>query len=244
MIQELELSDRIIQYDLERKKVKNINLRIKPDGSVFVSANETVGVDMINDFMLSKERFIINALCKYEEAKKYAPKDKEFVDGESFTVLGHERRLKVSPANKNYVESDEAYIYLFVKDIGDTELKQKTMDKWLQLKCKETIKLLCETIYPAFQKYDVDFPELRFRNMISRWGSCQPKRKIITFNYALINAPVMCVEYVIVHEFVHFLVPNHSRKFYEFLSVFLPDWQERKKMLEMYGVNTNDGFAV
>ncbi len=243
MIQKLELSDRVIQYDLERKRVKNINLRIKPDGSVFVSANEAVDVKSINEFMLSKERFIITALCKYEEAKKYAPKSKDFIDGESFTIFGHERRLKVNPANKNYVESDEAYIYLFVKDTGDTELKQKTMNKWLQLKCKDTIKLLCEAIYPAFQKYDVVFPELRFRNMISRWGSCQPKRKIITFNYALINAPVMCIEYVIVHEFVHFLVPNHSRKFYELLSVFLPDWQERKKMLESYGVYIENGFA-
>ncbi len=105
MIQELELSGRVIQYDLERKKVKNINLRIKPDGNVFVSANESVDVNSINEFMLSKERFIINALCKYEEAKKYAPKDKDFVDGESFTIFGHERRLKVNPANKNYVES-------------------------------------------------------------------------------------------------------------------------------------------
>ena len=66
--------------------------------------------------------------------------------------------------------------------------------------------------------------------MISRWGSCQPKKSILTFNYALINATISCVEYVVVHEFVHFLVANHSRKFYEQISVFLPDWQERREL--------------
>jgi hypothetical protein len=68
--------------------------------------------------------------------------------------------------------------------------------------------------------------------MISRLGSCQPKKSILTFNYALINAPISCVEYVVVHEFVHFLVANHSRKFYEQISVFLPDWQERRELLK------------
>ena len=137
MIQELKLSDRTIHYDLQRKKVKNINLRVKPNGDIFISANKSVSTNTINEFILTKEKFIINAIDKYEEAKKYAQKPKEYVDGETFFICGHERRLKVKSANKNYVESDEAYIYLFVKDTGDTELKRKTMDKWLKLKCKE-----------------------------------------------------------------------------------------------------------
>lgn len=236
MIHELELSDRRIKYDLQRKKVKNINLRIKPSGDIFVSANKSVSVKKINDFVLSKESFITKALDKYAEAKKYAPKPKEYIDGETFLICGHERRLKVNESNKNHVESDEAYIYLFVKDTEDTILKKKTMDKWLKAYCKETVSLTCEAIYPKFQKYGVAFPELKFRNMISRWGSCQPKRKTVTFNYALISVPNTCLQYVIIHEFVHFLVPNHSKKFYEYLSVFLPDWEKRKNLLERFGV--------
>ena len=47
-----------------------------------------------------------------------------------------------------------------------------------------------------------------------------------------LSAPMACIEYVVVHEFTHFLQPNHSRKFYEQLSMFLPDWQERKQLLD------------
>jgi len=68
--------------------------------------------------------------------------------------------------------------------------------------------------------------------MISRWGSCQPKRGIITLNKRLIETPRICIEYVVMHEFIHFLHPNHSKMFYDLLSTLMPDWRERKNTLE------------
>jgi predicted metal-dependent hydrolase len=68
--------------------------------------------------------------------------------------------------------------------------------------------------------------------MTSRWGSCQPKRGLITLNKRLLEVPRNCIEYVVMHEFVHFIHPNHSKQFYEFLSVLMPDWKERKAFLE------------
>ena len=106
------------------------------------------------------------------------------------------------------------------------------LDKWLISICKDTIQSLCDAIYPKFQKYGVAYPTIRYRNMVSRWGSCQPTRGILTFNYALVEAPISCIEYVVVHEYTHFLHPNHSKKFYQQLVMFMPDWEERKKMLE------------
>ena len=38
--------------------------------------------------------------------------------------------------------------------------------------------------------------------------------------------------YVVVHEFCHFIYPNHSKEFYRFLAMFIPDWKERKARLE------------
>ena len=106
------------------------------------------------------------------------------------------------------------------------------LDKWLMSICKDTIQSLCDAIYPKFQKYGVSYPTIRYRSMVSRWGSCQPKRGVLTFNYALVEAPISCIEYVVVHEFTHFLQPNHSKTFYQQLAMFMPDWEERKKILE------------
>ena len=102
----------------------------------------------------------------------------------------------------------------------------------MKSRCETILFAICESVYPKFKKYGVEFPELRFRNMVSRWGSCQPKRKVLTFNISLIEAPLACIEYVVVHEFTHFLQPNHSKKFYSQLAMFMPDWKERKRILE------------
>ena len=232
MIKEIILKDRQIEYELQIKAVKNNNLRIKADRTIFVSANTSVSEQTIEEFLVSKSEYILKALDHYEELAKYAPKPKQYVDGESFRIFGHDRRLIVAQGNKNKVESDESYITLTVKDINDTALKQKTMEKWLQTICRDMIQSLCDAVFPKFQKYGIDYPEIRFRNMVSRWGSCQPKREILTFNYALVEAPLASVEYVVVHEFTHFLQPNHSRKFYQQLAMFMPDWEERKNILE------------
>ena len=232
MIKKIVLNGKLVEYELQRKNVKNINLRIKADRTIFVSANTRVSEQIIEEFFESKKEYILNALARYEELAKYAPKPKQYVDGETFRIFGHDRRLKVIEGKKNKVECDESYITLTVKDSSDFLMKKKTMDKWLNSICKDTIQSLCDAIYPKFQKYGVTYPTIRYRNMISRWGSCQPKRCVLTFNYALVEAPISCIEYVAVHEFTHFLQPNHSKRFYQQLAMFMPDWEQRKKLLE------------
>lgn len=232
MIKQIELNGRIISYDLQIKPVKNVNLRIKPDQSVFVSANESVSPDVIDEFLKSKTDYIVGALDHYAELQKYAPKPKEYVDGETFRILGHELRLKVSQGTKNQVTTDGAYILLQVKNPADYEMKKRTIEKWQKKQCEDILLSVCQSVYPKFQKYGVDFPTLRYRYMVSRWGSCQPKRKVLTFNFSLLEAPLACIEYVAVHEFTHFLQPNHSRKFYQQLAMFMPDWRSRKELLD------------
>lgn len=232
MIKTINLKGREIYYNLERKNVKNINLRIKADQCICVSASDRVSDKVIEDFLKSKSGYILRSLDYYVEIAKYAPKPKRYVDGESFRILGHDRRLKVVQGKKNFVESDESYIFLVVKDTTNLELKKRTMDKWIKNYCKEVLLAVCENIYPRFQKYGIQFPELRFRNMVSRWGSCQSKRRILTFNFSLVEVSLSCIEYVVTHEFTHFLQPNHSKKFYDQLAVFMPDWQDRKKQLD------------
>ena len=95
-----------------------------------------------------------------------------------------------------------------------------------------TFNQISREIYQIFKKYDVEYPTVKVRYMTSRWGSCQPKRGVITLNSKLIEAPRNCIEYVVLHEFTHFIHPNHSKKFYDFVAMLMPDWKERKMELE------------
>lgn len=232
MNRSIVLKGREISYELQRKAVKNLNLRIKADCSVYLSANQTVSDPVIEEFLIAKADYILRALDRYAEQARYVPKPKQYIDGETFRIFGHDLRLRVISGKQNMVTSDESFITLSVKDRSDAALKKKVLDQWVTMRCRDTVERLCRAVYPKFQKYGIAFPQIRFRNMVSRWGSCQPKRGILTFNYALAEAPIACIEYVVVHEFTHFLQANHSKEFYRHLSMFMPDWRERKRMLE------------
>ena len=91
---------------------------------------------------------------------------------------------------------------------------------------------MCREVYPYYEKKGVKYPQIKFRKMKSRWGSCHPTKGILTFNTNLIYAPIECVEYVVLHEFTHFLQANHSPKFYEELEQVCPDYKECRRMLK------------
>ena len=131
MIYSIDLCGKEVTYNWERKNVKNINLRIKPDCSIHISANPTVSHKKIESFLSEKTEFVLKALDHYCELQNYAPKPKKYVDGEHFRICGHDLRLKVLQGAKNFVESDGVYLKLTVKDTTDIVLKQKTMDKWM-----------------------------------------------------------------------------------------------------------------
>ena len=168
----VELDGRTIEYDLERKRVKNLNLRIRPDQSVHVSANRLVPERAIRAFLQSKSGYILKALDRYAAMAKNAPAPKTYVDGETVTILGRELRLKVVQGKRNNVVLDGTTVLLTVKDELDRGLKQRTMDKWMKNRSLEYVRDVCNAVYPEFRKYGVDFPEIKVRKMVSRWGIC------------------------------------------------------------------------
>ena len=179
MRKERKLKGQPIRYDLQYKNVKNINLRIKPDGTIYVSANRRVPQQVIDDFLTSKADFILKALTKSVNRMNF-PQKQYFAENEICGV----------------------------------------------------IIALCEKMYPYFKNLGVKDPAIKLRRMVSQWGNCHTAKGILTFNTNLMYAPMECIEYVVAHEFTHFLVPNHSGKFYEELSKIMPDWKMRRKQLK------------
>ena len=227
------LNGRKIEYELERKRVKNINLRVRADG-VHVSASRLVPLGVIESFLRNNGEYILKALDRTESREQTAPKALSFTDGSTVPYMGAELPLTVRLGTKNRAESDGTGIRLTVKELENVELRRKTMEKWLQERCVETVTACCEAVYPHFAARGVKVPEIRFRRMTSRWGSCQPAKGILTFNTALISVPRRCMEYVVVHEFAHFLQPNHSALFYAEVEKLIPDWKKCRKGLGEY----------
>jgi len=225
-----------IEYELERKTVKNINLRIRRDLSVYVSAGSRVPLKRIEEFILSKAEFILNSREHYRKLSENVSQTKRYIDGEKIIIFGYEYSLKVTEGKSNTATIEGNEIILTVKNTEDYELKKRIIENKKRELCIIKITGICRKVYPEFKKYGIAFPELKFRKMTSKWGICRPTKGILTFNTALSEATVEAIYYVVVHEFTHFLEANHSKKFYDRLEAFMPDWKERKKLLERVSI--------
>ena len=94
-------------------------------------------------------------------------------------------------------------------------------------------QVFAESLDKTIKKTGLPFmPEIKVKHMISRWGSCVVNKKLIVLNSVLIYAPKFCIDYVVLHELLHFENPNHDKKFYQSLTANMPDWQECKKLLD------------
>ena len=169
-------NDREISYQLTQKPVKNLNLRIRKDGSVSVSANTLVPLSEIDAFVIAKGDYVMNAIDKFKEMEKYRPEPKRYVSGETFFIQGHGLRLIVSQASRDTIASDGIYIYLDVKDTGDFNRKQRMVIKFIDSQCHSVYSEILNELYPLFRKYGIQMPVLRIRDMETRWGSCVGKK--------------------------------------------------------------------
>lgn len=73
--------------------------------------------------------------------------------------------------------------------------------------------------------------KIAYRNMTSRWGSCQPATGRICVNVRLALYPPECLEYVVVHELCHLLERGHGPRFHALMDAVMPDWKVRRAKL-------------
>ena len=111
-------------------------------------------------------------------------------------------------------------------DYGDRAISDSQKEEF-RLFVNETV----EKIFPRFSQYNIEKPDIGFRDMKSRWGSCCKAKGWVHFSYRLIFYPAECTEYVVVHELAHLVEPNHSQAFYHVIEEIMPDWKEKKGRL-------------
>lgn len=222
-----------IIYEVHRKEVKNVNLNVKPDMRVIVSVSKEVPIDFIKDFVRTKAPWILKQQSYFEIAQPESTTNKEYVSGETFKYLGKQYRLKVEETiDKEEVKLFHGYFHLFIKDRNQYEKKEDIMNKWFRDKAKKKFNESLNRIYPKVERYEVQKPVFNIRIMKARWGSCLHQKNTILLNLDIIKAPKYCIDYVVLHELLHFIHKDHNDQFYQLLTVLMPDWRKRKAILD------------
>jgi predicted metal-dependent hydrolase len=228
----LKLNNRIVTYELIRKNIKNMYLRIKPDLTISITANPRVSKTRVENFIIDKSEWIEKTLENLEKRDKVLYNEMEFRNGDTYKLFGETYIINIIPSVKNEINIVNSNINIYTKDIKDKMKISKYWNKWYEGLIIETLTNIVKEILPGFSNSHINMPNLKFRRMKTRWGTCSINSKTITLNKALIHTPIECIEYVVVHELAHFIHPNHSKQFYQVVAAIMPDYKARKKLLE------------
>lgn len=208
---------------IQRSFRNSISLHITRDGEIVVRAPHLIPNSVINAFLKQKESWILATLQKVH---KRQPRGKKYKEGERFYYLGLERSLRFYNGTEIKVEEEEL---LFPKAL---EFRiQKELHQWFQEKAREKIMQRLEF---HSQKMQTSYSHLLFSDTKSKWGTCFPDNSL-QFNWRLIMAPLLVLDYVIIHELAHTTEKNHSASFWRRVGRFTPAYKQHRKWLQEYG---------
>ncbi|OPY55826.1 MAG: hypothetical protein A4E55_02414 [Pelotomaculum sp. PtaU1.Bin035] len=220
-----------IEVIIERKSIKNIRLKVFPSGIVKLSAPTGVSDKYLEDFLKSKTAWIEKSLNFFKDTKA-GESETIIQSGATTRILGRQIRIIVNEAKFHRIEQKEDCVYIQSPAPKDTQALQKQFGRWWQKQSKSYFLAAIDRLYPIIAKHGFGKPELQVRRMKTIWGSCSRRYGKINLNYYLYKAPPPCIDYVVLHELAHFLYPKHNKVFYDFLTVHMPDWKERKRILD------------
>jgi predicted metal-dependent hydrolase len=152
-----------IQYNIKRKKLKNIIIEIVSDSLIEIQAPEEVTYEQIEK-IINKKKFWI-----YQNIKKLQKKEsnlKEYVSGELFWYLGKKFRLDITKTNHKGLKFKYGK---FVLNVNDKHKAKELFDKFYKEKAKEKI---IPRVYQYANKMGLSVNEVKIRKMKKRWGSC------------------------------------------------------------------------
>lgn len=192
---------------VNRKRIKNLYLRVKEENKIEVSVNFYTTNKEILKIINDNKAFIIKANNKLK-ANKLKPN--------KIMYLGDELSL---------IESDKTFIdnnYIYAKSEEDAV-------NYIYSLCHDVFRTRLEQIMNMFN----DLPKftLRVRKMKTRWGVCNKSSMTVTLNTELITKDVNLIDYVIVHELCHFKHMDHSPKFWNEVAKYYPYYKQARKEL-------------
>ncbi len=228
----IHFNNTVIPFTVVRKDVKRVNLRVRSDSTVTVSAGRRVTLSFIEAMVLRHAPWIIEKQHELAAVHEQV-QGRKYISGEIIPYLGQNYSIYLfETQGKGEVVFDGQFFQLYASKDSDAASRAGLLEAWYKKEAKVVFNQSLDKMAGLVAGYGIAKPTMTIRKMKSRWGSCSFVRQKITINSELIKTPPPCVDYVILHELAHFKYKNHDASFYDFLSKLMPDWKEQKSILK------------
>ena len=227
----LKYGERTTPYrvkEAERLKL-SILVHVAPDGSVTVEVPPECPLGKVKAAVQKRARWIF---LNRDTAKlsSGSPLPREYVSGETHFYLGRRYPLRVKIGRSEIaVKLVRGVLQIYVP-VQDHVLVKRRLNQWYLKRAADYLNRRVEALTDQLDWLS-DIPRVKLLPMKMQWGSCSPSGSI-SINPALIKAPRHCVDYVLIHEICHLKEHNHSKKFYNLLNRYCPDWLKTKAYLD------------
>lgn len=218
-----------IDVEIRRKAIKNLHVGVyPPDGKVRVAAPAHLDDEAVRLAIVSRLSWIRRQRKSFVEQLRQSSRD--MVTGESHYFAGRRYRLDViEQAGHPAVRLRGNHtLELKVSPGANREQRRYVLERWYRQALKSRIPDLLARWEPIV---DAKVSECRVKKMKTKWGSCNARAGRIWLNLELVKKPELCVEYILVHEMIHFFERNHNERFRELMDHYMPDWRTRRDQL-------------
>ena len=217
-----------IPIDIQKKNIKNMHLQVKPpDGHVSISAPLSIDDKAIEVYVRTHLSWIKKQIKKYQEQPRNAKR--QYVSGETIYLWGQQYFLTFkADAQKNSFIIQGDKVILSMRE--DSTVKQR--EKFVREQYRKLLKAEIERLLPKWEKITgLHCDSWQTKYMITRWGTCNTKKKKLWFNLQLVQKPVQCLEYIILHELIHLKERTHNANFIAYMDLYMKNWRSVRKEL-------------
>lgn len=217
-----------INVDVVYKDIKNLHIGVYPPmGRVRVAAPERLDEEQVRLAIIQRLPWIKRQREHFRNAARQTERD--MITGESHYVWGVRRRLKViERPGRAHIEIEGDRLVLWVSAGTPSGKRRDLLDAWYREQLRHAIP---DLIAVWESKLDVNVPVWTIRRMKTKWGSCNRESHHLWFNVELAKKHPDCLEYIVVHEMVHYFERNHGERFATIMDTHLPDWRARRDQL-------------
>lgn len=207
------ISDLELNVNCIVEKRKSIVIIVKGKKKLTIKAPVYFSKKQVLNFIAKKEKWI------YKHCNEYIDVISGIYDFREILYLGNTYNILIDQ-RLNSVEI-QGNLLLIPDSFNKADLLN-----WYK---GETIKQV-DSIYKTLN-FEKNPSKILVKKQKSRWGSCTSKGNIY-LNSRLAMCPIEVIKYVIIHELCHLVHMDHSKRFYNLISQYMPEYKIHKKWLK------------
>ena len=218
-----------IPVEIVRKDIKNLHVGVYPPGGrVRVAAPLRLDDEAVRVAVSSRLAWIRRQQGKFTRQDRQS--QREMVTGESHYFLGRRYRLNVieRPGAPSIRLVNNTTMELGVRPGTGRAGREAVLLEWYRKRLRAMVGPLLAKWEPGL---GVTVTQAGIRKMKTRWGTCNADARRIWLNLELAKKPVLCLEYIVVHELVHFRERRHNDRFRKWMDKLMPQWRLHREEL-------------